>query len=186
MGKASRVHRSRLRMTRYNTEKSNKLNNIQQSLYLIVEQENFKLKKKVCNLETGQGHIGSAELQKQVNEALLAQKERYSIRHESIVKLLQERYKVKLDSLSESYQSQINELTSTLSLSESYQSRIDELTSTLALSESSRSQYQSQIVELKSKMNSTSEELLVVKNSLFSSNVRKPVFSACRYNGMPP
>ena len=49
--------------------------------------------------------------------------ERHNIRHENIVKLLQERYKTKLDKLSESYQSQIDMLKSELKSSSHSQSK---------------------------------------------------------------
>ena len=83
-----------------------------------------------------------------MHQALLAQKEHYNYKHENIVKLLQERYKIKLDSLSETYQSQID--------------------------------------DLKSELKSVSEELSVSKKCLIFSNIKKPIYSPGRYNGMPP
>ena len=110
-----------------------------------MKQENHKLKHKLYKLKSSSN---ISLIKQHVNHVLLAQKERYNSKHESIVKLLQERYKVKLDSLSETYQSQIDDLTS----------------------------------ELKS----VSEELSVSKKCLISSNIRKPIYSTGRYNGMPP
>ena len=170
MGKLSKLRRSRKRMTNYNISKaceilevteiqvkqieildkqnmllSNKCKDAMENA-LIMEQENVKLRNKIYSLEiTGNGEPASRQ---QVNEALIAQKERHNIRHESVVKLLQERYKVKLNNLSESYQSQIDVLTS--------------------------------------KLKSSSEELSIAKNCLLSTNIRKPVFSPGRYNGIPP
>ena len=121
MGKVSQQRRSRLRMTLYNADKAskellakdNKIEILQKEIdklnnnNLIIEQENADLKNKLHNIDSPTS-IDSTGL------ALLAQKERYTIRHESIVKLLQERYKIKLNSLSEVYQSQIDDLTSEL------------------------------------------------------------------------
>ena len=121
MGKVSRQRRSRLRMTLYNASKSSKElldkdNKIEillketdklKTKNFIIEQKNTDLKNKLHNL-------GSTTSIDNTGLALLAQKERYTIRHESIVKLLQERYKAKLNSLSEVYQSQIDDLASEL------------------------------------------------------------------------
>ena len=76
--------------------------------------ENYQLKLKCEQIEQSLNkHLTDQEntLKQEVNFALLAQKERYTIRHEGIVKLLQQRYKSKLDSLSDNYQSQIHNLT---------------------------------------------------------------------------
>ena len=118
MGKVSRVHRSRLRMTSYNIEKSNKQRDSQQNIIKHLEdsisqikQENHEMKHKIYKLESSSN---ISLIKQHVNQALLAQKQRYNTKHESVVKLLQERYKIKLDILSESHQSQIEDLTSKL------------------------------------------------------------------------
>ena len=121
MGKVSRQRRSRMRMTLYNASKASKElldkdNKIEillketdklKTKNFIIEQKNTDLKNKLHNL-------GSTTSIDNTGLALLAQKERYTIRHESIVKLLQERYKAKLNSLWAVYQSQIDDLSSEL------------------------------------------------------------------------
>ena len=90
-------------MTLFNIEKSNEEKAIQQHKILSLEKDlAFQ------NLKHNDTSIDNTAL------ALLAQKERYTIRHESILKLLQERYKAKLNSLSEVDQSQIDDLSSQL------------------------------------------------------------------------
>ena len=162
MGKLSKLRRSRTRMTNYNISKARGILEMleQQNMILsskcanavevslILEQENVKLKTKIYDLESTGNSNGEPSLGRRVNEALLAQKERHNIRHENIVKLLQERYKTKLNNLSQSYQSQID--------------------------------------MLKSELKSSSQELSIAKNCLLSSNIRKPIFSPGRYNGIPP
>lgn len=181
MGKLGQQRRSRIRMTNYNISKAReiqdiKLNKIEMLEHEIVkimqdnkvlssncatekekclkiEQENIDFKSKIFKLECKIFKLESTTsntilVKQQVDQALLAQKERHNIRHESIVKLLQERNQTKIDSLSESYQSQIDELVS--------------------------------------RLNTLSEELSIARQCLLKSNIRKPIFSPGRYNGIPP